>query len=290
MSGLLTMGPDGILRNGEAWNPEEPFYAVLGDPIEHSLSPRMHEAALAERELPHEYLPFRLTPQQVPALKEWSRGGPLAGFNVTAPLKETVAAICEQTTEQAAAIGAVNTVKVTDGLWHGHNTDSGGILSVLAEAWSGEQPPPVTVLGTGGSARAAVDALARWGADRIRVQAHSAAGSERFAAWLAGRGDLPDAVVESLPDAPPPVPDGPLIWIDCLAGGVSARPYLPDAAGESPAFLLDLRYGSQLPLDEAPLGFGFADGRPVLLMQGVLSFAWWFGPPLPMQRMRAALA
>jgi hypothetical protein len=57
-----------------------------------------------------------------------------------------------------------------------------------------------------------------------------------------------------------------------------------------PAFLLDLRYGDVLPPDDPPLGCGFADGKPVLLMQGGLSFAWWFGPPVPWSAMRDALS
>jgi len=80
-----------------------------------------------------------------------------------------------------------------------------------------------------------------------------------------------------------------VVWVCCLAGGVSARPFLPDAAPKGEALLLDLRYGDQLPSDQAPLGFDFSDGKPVLLMQGGLSFAWWFGPPIPWDAMRQAL-
>jgi shikimate 5-dehydrogenase len=67
-------------------------------------------------------------------------------------------------------------------------------------------------------------------------------------------------------------------------------PFLPVAAGEEAALLLDLRYGDQLPTGNPPLGFTCLDGLPVLLVQGGLSFAWWFGPPVPWAVMREALA
>ena len=95
MKDVLELGPSGWIRNGVSWKPEAFFYGVLGDPVEHSLSPAMHSAALAERELEFEYLPVRLEPDQVEKLKELPDSGMLAGFNVTAPLKEIAAARCD---------------------------------------------------------------------------------------------------------------------------------------------------------------------------------------------------
>lgn len=290
MTDILELGPSGWLRNGRPWEATRPFYGVLGDPIEHSLSPTMQGAALRERQLDHEYLPVRLEPGQVGRLRDWPDCGGLAGFNVTAPLKEIVRGVCDELTDPARTLGAVNTVKIDAGRWKGHNTDSGGILTVLTEAWADSEPAAkAVVLGTGGSARAAVDALARWGAESVTVQAHSASGLEKFDDWLREHGDFDQVVVEALPSEPVPLPTDPTVWVCCLKGGVAARGYLPDAAGSDPALLMDLRYGSQLPAAEAPLGFRFTDGLPVLLMQGVLSFAWWFGPPIPIRVMQAAL-
>jgi len=291
MHDVLELGGDGWLRNGEPWQPSAPFYAVLGNPIAHSLSPNMHNAALMERELETEYLAIRLEPGMLRHLKTGPASRFLAGFNVTAPLKEAVAALCDGRTEQARDTGVVNTVKVEDGKWLGHNTDSGGILTVLTEAWgSGEAPARVVVLGAGGSARAAVDAAVRWGIKRIEVHNRSAAGRDRIASWLDHRGLTGQVEVGPLEADIEPVPLVGTAWICCLGGGVDPTPYLPAAAGEVPAFLLDLRYGNQLPSFEPPLGCGFQDGLPVLLVQGGLSFAWWFGPPIPWTRMRAALA
>ncbi len=291
MSGMIEWD-GGWQRDGIAWQPAAPFYGVIGDPISHSLSPRMQQAGLAERKLQHEYLAIRMEAARLPELKRTEGSGGLAGFNVTAPHKELAATLCDELTPVAAQLEAVNTVKVlADGRWHGHNTDCGGIEGVLAEAFPGEnRPQSAFVLGTGGSARAAVLALSRWGAGTITVQAHSAGGLERFEEWVSRGEELGGVAVEALPTGVPAVPTTSSVWISCLAGQADLKRYLPDAAGDEPVFLLDLRYGQQAEGFQAPIGFGSADGLPVLLMQGILSFAWWFGAPVPLAQMRAALA
>lgn len=290
MSGILELGASGWLLAGESWQPEKPFYAVLGRPVAHSLSPRMQNAALAERELDHQYHRLEITPGRLRHLKEGGPGRWLAGFNVTAPLKEAVAALCDGRTDQARSLGVVNTVKVEDGRWLGHNTDSGGILMVLSEAW-GERDLPIkgVVLGAGGSARAAVDALLRWGVETIEVRNRSAAGREKFRHWLKDRKLEDQVVVRGLNPEPPDPLSTPQVWVGCVAGGVPVADYLPRDTGKKKSMFLDLRYGRQLPTEVLPAGMFFSDGLPVLLMQGGLSFAWWFGPPIPWQAMRAAL-
>lgn len=284
----LRLDAQGWQRDGRLWQPPLPFYAVVGDPVAHSLSPRMHTAALAERALAHEYLALMVPAAQLGELK--ARSTELAGFNVTAPHKEAVAALCDGRTNQARDLGAVNTVRVDRGRWLGHNTDSGGLLAVLSQVWSAGTPPAdAVVLGTGGSARAAVDALQRWGVITIEVRYRSDAGRDHFAAWLADHGLTDEVTLAPLVADGEPPPEEPCVWICCLAGGVPVRPFLPAAAGDAPALLVDVRYGSQRPAELPPLGFAFTDGLPLLLMQGGLSFAWWFGPPVPWAAMHAAL-
>jgi len=283
----------GWLRDGEPWVPEQPFYALLGDPIEHSLSPALHNAALRERDLAGEYLAARVPRGRLHELKsgDWPSG--LAGANVTSPLKEEAALLCDGLTDTARELGAVNTIRVDRTHWLGHNTDSGGIWAVLTEAWSGAEPPAAAVLlGAGGAARAAVHALVRWGVGRIVVCNRSPTGRERFGSWLASAEWLPagpDISVVDLKRHAGPPPSEPTVWIVCLASGVDARPFLPDAATTPDALLLDLRYGRALPPGEPPLGLRAIDGKPVLLLQGGLAFAWWFGPPLPWSAMSRAL-
>ncbi len=291
MLDVLELGAEGWLRNGEPWQPLRPFYGVLGDPVGHSLSPAMHNAALREREIDAEYLAIRMEPGKLRQLKEGEASRLLAGFNVTAPLKEAVASLCDGRTDQARDIGAVNTVRVEEGKWLGHNTDSGGIRTVLAEAWPGNGPPAkAIVLGAGGSARAAVEAIVQWGIPHVEIRNRSSAGRQRIGQWLTDRGLADSVTVGPLDDTGDAVPDSATIWICCFAAGVDVMPLLPVAAGEEAALLLDLRYGDQVPSGSPPLGFTCLDGLPVLLMQGGLAFAWWFGPPVPWSVMRDALA
>ncbi len=291
---VLTLAPGGgWLCGGETWVPPGPFYGVIGDPIEHSLSPVMQSAALRTRDLSTQYMPIRIRRGQLRRLRAEGWSPALAGFNVTAPLKEEAAALCAGRTDVAREVGVVNTVRVEGERWLGHNTDSGGILSVLTTAWLAEEVPHrATVLGAGGSARAAVHALLRWGVRRIVVKNRSQAGRRSFDGWLEGCQWLPeDSQVEvaALGDTEPEAEEVPAVWIVCLAGGVSTRSLLPDVAPMPPALLVDLRYGEALPVEAPPLGMQLIDGKPILLMQGGLSFAWWFGPPIPWDEMRAAL-
>jgi shikimate dehydrogenase len=289
MSEPIRLTAGGLVRDGESWQPQEPFHAVVGRPVAHSLSPRIQNAALDDREIAGEYVALEVEPADLPRLKTDPACALLAGFNVTAPHKEAVAGLCDGRTDAARELGAVNTVKVEDGKWLGHNTDSGGVLTVLSQAWRDAPPPRATVLGAGGSARAAVDALARWDVAAITVLNRSAAGRERFGAWAAQRSYAARVEVAPLDEADLEPPAEPTVWVCCLGGGVPAAPHLPPAVGGTPALLLDLRYGDQLPDGAPPLGCAFVDGLPVLLMQGGLAFAWWHGPPVPWTAMQAAL-
>jgi shikimate dehydrogenase len=289
VSEILELGAEGWLLDGAPWEPHGAFYGVMGDPVGHSRSPAMHNAALADREIDADYLAIRIQPGQLKGLKSGPQGQDLAGFNATAPLKEAVSALCDGRTDQARSLGAVNTVKVEDGKWLGHNTDSGGILAVLSQAWDEAAPPErAVVLGAGGSARAATDAVARWGVGKIEVRNRSAAGQDRVRTWVQ-RQDFADRTQVTSLRTEEPASAVSTVWICCLAGGVPTQPFLPVAAGSSGDLLLDLRYGNQLPTEEPPLGFRYHDGKTVLLMQGGLSFGWWFGPPIPWPAMSAAI-
>ena len=121
------------------------------------------------------------------------------------------------------------------------------------------------------------------------IRNRSASGRQKIGHWLADRGWADAVKIEALEPVEDAVPDASTVWVCCLSGGVDATPFLPVASGSDPALLLDLRYGDQIPAGNPPLGFKFLDSLPVLLMQGGLAFAWWFGPPVPWTVMRDAL-
>ncbi len=281
----------GWRRDGRVWVAGAPFYAVVGDPVAHSLSPRLQTAALRARGLPHLYGTIHVRSGELARLKAPGGAPGLAGFNVTAPLKTEAHALCDQLTPAAQRAGAVNAVRVGAGRWEGHNTDVGGIAGVLSRAWGHDRRADVgIVLGSGGAARAAALALLDRGLPRVVIRARSAASVRRCRAWLDDpAAPAPRVTVELLTDADPATAGERTIWVVCLAAGVEAAPYLPRAATGSRSLVLDLRYGPALPAADRP-ALPWRDGRDVLLEQGALAFAWWFGEPVPREAMRAALA
>lgn len=275
-----------------SWSPAAPFYAVVGNPIAHSLSPAMQGAALRSRGLPHDYRAIEVAAGGLLALKRPGHAPGLAGFNVTAPLKAEAAGLSDELTPEAARAGAVNTVRVTGTRWQGHNTDVGGVRAALAQGWTAATPPDHgTVLGAGGAARAAVLALLAWGTRRIVARARTVEGVRRFRDWLDGCGATGAAAVgvDLLDGGGGPCPGETAVWLVSLPGGVPAAAWLPGRARAVPSLVLDLRYGAALP-GEPPSPVPFLDGRSVLLAQGGLAFAWWFGEPVPWDAMRDALA
>lgn len=133
-------------------------FAVIGDPIGHSLSPVMHAAALAKLGLPHTYEAIRVREGELPAVLDRLRRGELAGLNVTVPHKVAVMRLCDALTPEATATGAVNTVSIdADGRLVGTNTDVEGLRTDLVA--HGVSPRAALVLGAGGAARAAVLAV-----------------------------------------------------------------------------------------------------------------------------------
>ncbi len=147
-----------------------PLYGVIGWPVGHSLSPRLHNTALAAHGLEGVYMPLAVRDLEAflrrlvrPATREvdlrWR------GFSVTAPHKQTVMPLLDGITPEARAIGAVNTIEVrTDAALYGHNTDAVGFIAPLQEAVGDLRAARCLILGAGGAARCAVWALRNAGA------------------------------------------------------------------------------------------------------------------------------
>jgi shikimate dehydrogenase len=144
-------------------NGQTKLVGLIGYPIEHSLSPAMHNSAFAALSLNWCYVPLPAPPERLGEAVAGLRALGLAGVNVTVPHKEAVVSYLDEVTPAAQAIGAVNTIVVRKGLI-GHNTDWQGFLTALSEGGFDPQGKRAVVLGAGGAARAVVHALARAGA------------------------------------------------------------------------------------------------------------------------------
>ena len=135
---------------------------VIGDPIEHSRSPQMHNAAFTKAGLDYVYVPFHVRPDDLADAIAGFKAINVVGINVTLPHKQAVIPFLTSISREAELIGAVNTLTFVDGNIYGDNTDAPGVLQALEEDGNMSVPvgENVVVLGAGGAARAVVVALA----------------------------------------------------------------------------------------------------------------------------------
>ena len=144
---------------------------VIGDPIEHSRSPQMHNAAFAKAGLDYVYVPFHVRSDDLADAIAGFKALNVVGINVTLPHKQAVIPYLTSISREAELVGAVNTLTFVDDGIHGDNTDAPGVLRALEE--EGDMSVPVgqevVVLGAGGSARAVVVALALGGVASITI-------------------------------------------------------------------------------------------------------------------------
>ena len=142
---------------------------LLGNPVRHSLSPVMHNAALKTMGLNWRYLALPCESESLEPVLQGLRAVSCHGLNVTIPHKQAIAALCEELSPLAERLGAVNTlVPGAGGGWYGTNTDVEGFLAPLGanEAWAGRH---AVVIGCGGSARAVVAGLQSLNLNSITV-------------------------------------------------------------------------------------------------------------------------
>ena len=133
---------------------------VIGDPVAHTASPAMHNAALRALDLNYVYAAFRVAPTALPQALAGMRAFGMVGLNVTVPHKQAVMEHLDEISAEAQSIGAVNTIANRDGRLVGYNTDAFGIVqSLKVDGGLDPLPPKIALLGAGGAARAVLYAL-----------------------------------------------------------------------------------------------------------------------------------
>jgi len=280
---------------------------VLGDPVRHSLSPAMHNAALAALGLDWIYLALPAAPDELAGVVRALEAMGCRGLNVTIPHKQAVAALCRELTPLAERIGAVNTlVPLAAGGWRGTNTDAEGFCAPLqamgAQVWSGSR---AVVLGCGGSARAVVAGLVELGCSRIHVAGRDPARLAAFvsdcAPWapqlqpLAWESDG-TALAQALAQASLVVNTTPLGMHSTSDPAASGRCPLSPAQLDQLAAdctVYDLIYTprpTRLLQEAARRGCRPLDGLEMLVQQGAAALRLWSGrPDAPVAVMRQAL-
>ena len=141
----------------------EKHFAVIGDPIQQSLSPWMHNEGYKALGVKAEYYRFRVKPNQLSEAVEGLCALGFSGWNVTIPYKEPIVSLLDTLTPEARRAGAVNTVKIHEGQRIGHNTDGAGFVRSVETEINGFQGKKAVLLGAGGAAKGIALALAEQG-------------------------------------------------------------------------------------------------------------------------------
>ena len=253
---------------------------VIGWPVEHSLSPAIHNAAFRSMGLPWVYLPLPVAPGTLPQALAGLVALGFEGANITMPHKTEAAALADELTEDARLLGAANTLTVQNGAILGDNTDAPGFERFLrTDAGFEVSGASALLFGAGGAARAVALALARGGVAALTVAAREPATAM--------------AIVELLEGFPVEVR---VIALGEAAGSeadliVNATPVGADGVGTLPApalgptvVVVDLSYRSPTPLLASAERSGATSfsGLGLLVQQAALSFERWTERPAPL--------
>ncbi len=247
---------------------------VLGWPVSHSRSPRLHGFWLERYAIDGAYVPLPVRPERFETAVRSLADLGFAGANVTIPHKEAAFALCDEVSEIAKRAGSVNTLVFREGRIHGTSTDGFGCLESIrgqAPGWLAEAGPAV-ILGAGGAVRAVAAALIDAGCPKLTLVNRTAARAEAIARDLGG----PVEVATT-----PPLADAALLVNGTSLGMKGEPPLEIDLAPLPPeAVVQDMVY---VPL-ETPLlaaararGLQAVDGLGMLLHQARPGFEAWFG-------------
>ncbi|MEX2180992.1 MAG: shikimate dehydrogenase [Gemmatimonadaceae bacterium] len=246
---------------------------LLGHPVAHSLSPALQNAALQAAGIPLRYETVDVAPAELPSVVARLAAERAAG-NVTLPHKEAFTALCATLTPVAERVGAVNAFWGEDGRLVGDNTDVGGFDAAARRLLDRELSGlTVALFGAGGSAAAVCEAVSAWPKSRLVVHARTRERAERLVERHAAIARTVAGEMDALVGADLLVNATPL----GLEGSL-----MPIAPGSIPKHVavLDLTYRrGRTPWAQACRARGLRadDGLPMLVEQGALSFARWFG-------------
>lgn len=267
---------------------------VFGDPIAHSKSPAMHNAALATAGVNGLYMPLHVRPEQLEAAVKGIVALGYRGVNVTIPHKEEVMKYLDVIDDSARLIGAVNTIVNDNGKLTGYNTDGiGYVRSLKEEAVPELAGKKIAVLGAGGAARGAIYALALEKPERISIMNRTAERAEALASDLRRHG-LGNITGSGMEEAAAVLASADIV-INTTAAGMHPHiddvPVNPELIREGAA-VSDLIYN---PLEtrllrEARLrGCVVHGGLGMFVYQGAVAFEHWLGIPAPVETMRRAV-
>jgi shikimate dehydrogenase len=271
---------------------------VLGEPIEHSLSPQMQNAALESCGLGMRFARFAIGPKDLgEALKLFVTHN-FVGISLTVPDKIAVLNFLDEVDENAWAIGAVNAVRFQGGRLYGYNTDGPGISDAIRSGILGDASLsrwPVLILGAGGASRAIARQCALEGCPKLFLSNRTRERAEKLGAEIA---KVNEATTITVVDQEPRTLRQALTEARLVinATNVGLRPddqsLIPGNSLSRAHFVYDIIYNPRrtaLLAEAEASGAMFANGLTMLLYQGARAFELWFDRKAPVDVMRAAL-
>ncbi len=268
-------------------NGQTKLVGLIGYPVEHSLSPAMHNSAFAALNLSWCYVPLPVHPDRLGEAVAGLQALSFVGANVTVPHKEAVMSYLDEVIPEAQAIGAVNTIVVRDGQGIGYNTDWQGFLTALSEGGFDPHGKRAVVLGAGGAARAVVYALVQAGAQVTvlnRTLARAQALVRDFSPLFPALSLTLQTLEEQTAEAHLLVNATPVgTWPE-----VDQSPWPEDLAFPGHLTVFDLVYNPhQTKLLQQARAAGAKDigGLGMLVHQGAVAFELWTGEKAPVETM-----
>jgi shikimate dehydrogenase len=268
--------------------------AVLGDPIAHSLSPTMHNAAFEALGLDFVYLAFRVQTEGLESAISGAKQLGIHGLNITMPCKEAVATYLDAVDPAARTVGAVNTVVNDNGEFVGHNTDGMGAVKALEDHNASLQGKRVLLLGAGGAGKAIAFHVAQE-ASRLDILNRSGQIASRLARALGERSSskITGSVLSSAKTRRKLESADILINATSVGMHPQADQSLVDPSWLRPDLVvMDAVYNpreTQLVKDAKRAGAEVVDGIEMLVHQGAAAFQMWTKQPAPVQTMRQAV-
>jgi shikimate dehydrogenase len=267
--------------------------ALIGDPVEHTMSPVMHNTAFKKLGLDYVYISFRVKPEELSRAVAGLKALNIRGFNVTIPHKVTIIPLLDGLDPLAEKIGAVNTVVNEDGELRGYNTDATGFLRALLGRKVEPKGKNVVILGAGGASRAISYILAERGAHlTILNRKLELDWAEEIARFIHEDLGIKVSVLELTPKLLGKALGGAELLVNATSVGMSP------ASGKSPAparllsrglVVFDIVYNpmmTRLLREARAAGARTISGVDMLAWQGALAFEKWTGQAAPLNLMR----
>ena len=270
---------------------------VMGFPVSHSLSPVMHNAAIAAMGVDYVYVPFPIPVEQLPAAIAGLKAvQSVQGFNLTIPHKVEVMPLLDEVLPIAKAVGAVNTVRRVGERWVGTNTDVAGFLEPLKKLNCDWANTPALILGSGGAAKAVVAACLELGCSVIHVVGRDPKKMKKFHGAMTSQ--LHDYNLRIHPWVSiPHLLEVAGIVINATPIGMASDQNTPISETEmnllaDHAIAYDLIYTprpTKFLQIAAARGLKAIDGLEMLINQGAIGLEFWLEQTVPIEIMRQAL-